>query len=97
MKEFTPDPKKVEDIINMPTPQDKRGLQCFLGMATSLANHIPNFSAHTCTMRHLIKKEIPFEWTKDHQQSFNKVKNLNSCSKRWSYWFRKQSINFHTV
>ena len=28
MKKFTPDPKKVEDIINMPTPQDKRGLQC---------------------------------------------------------------------
>jgi len=39
-----PDLAMVYDILNMPAPQDKEDLQRFLGMMTSLATFIPNFS-----------------------------------------------------
>lgn len=55
-----PDPKKIEDITNRSTPADKQDLQRFIGMATFLSNHIPNFSTHTAILRDLLKAEVPF-------------------------------------
>lgn len=71
-----PDPDKVQDIINMQTPQNKDELQRFLGMLTFLSNHLPNISHHTATLRDLIKTGTPFEWSEDHQETFTKLKQL---------------------
>ena len=60
-----PDPKKVEDIAKMPTPQDKQELQKFIGMATFLACHLPNFSEKSATLRDLLKKDISFKLQKN--------------------------------
>ena len=56
-----PDSMMVEDISNMPTPEDKPDLQRFLGMATFLSDRVPRFSHNTATQRDLLKAEIPFE------------------------------------
>jgi hypothetical protein len=68
------DPTKVEDISNMPIPQDKQDLQRFLGMATYLSSHIPNFSAQTAILRDLMKDDVPFEWSEDHSKSYADIK-----------------------
>ncbi len=39
-----PDPTKIQAITEMPPPNEKNALQCFLGMANYLGKFIPNFS-----------------------------------------------------
>ena len=75
-----PDPEKVKDVIEMPTPQNKSELQTFLGMITFLSNHLPNASAKTAILRDLIKDNVPYEWSEDHEQAFNVVKRLVSTN-----------------
>ena len=81
-----PDPAKVEDITNVPTPRDKQELQKFIGMAIFLSNHVANFSARTATLRDLLKKEVPFIWEADHQQAYQKVKNLIAAQTKLQYY-----------
>ena len=80
-----PDPEKISDINNMPTPQNKAELQKFLGMLTFLSNHLPNVSNKTAILRDLIKDDVPYEWSEDHQDCFVKVKQLvaNSIGLRY--------------
>ena len=78
-----PDPAKVHDIQNMPVPQDKEDLERFLGM-TYLATFIPNFSEESQPLRDLLKKNVPFEMSKDHLHCSQKLKiaiSAKSCVK----------------
>jgi transposase InsO family protein len=81
-----PDPEKVEDILRMPTPQDKLDLQRFLGLATFLSDHLPNLSAHAAILRDLVRPETPYEWSEDHQQAFKDLKQLISTKIGLQYY-----------
>lgn len=41
-KGISPDPSRIDDIHQMPTPQDKEDLQRFLGAMNFLSPYIPN-------------------------------------------------------
>ena len=69
-----PDPKKVEDVRHMPTPQDKDDLQRMLGLFTYLAPYIPNYADRSSILRDLLKKNVPFLWQEDHQHAFDELK-----------------------
>jgi transposase InsO family protein len=69
-----PDPRKIEDINAMPTPQGKDDLQRFLGMVTYLAAYVPNFSDKAKPLRDLLKKDVPFVWHEDHEHTYNDLK-----------------------
>ena len=75
-----PDPKKIEDIIQMPVPQDKHDLQRFLGMVNFIAPHLPNLSQLTAPLRDLLKKTNIWQWDADHQSIFEKTKQLVSTN-----------------
>lgn len=57
----TPDPAKVEAIINMPIPKSKTDLQRFMGMVTYLGIFIPNLSQITSPLRDMLKKNVIFD------------------------------------
>ena len=79
-----PDPKKVEDVHQMPTPQDKDDLQRCLGLFTYMASYIPNYAERASTLRDLLKKDVPFLWQDDHQHAFDELKRSidpESCLK----------------
>ncbi|XP_038046793.1 uncharacterized protein K02A2.6-like [Patiria miniata] len=69
-----PDPGRVEDIHNLPTPQDKEDLQKFLGLITYVSAYIPNLADKAAILRDLLKKNIPFVWQEDHQAAFEALK-----------------------
>ena len=75
-----PDPKKIEDIIQMPVPPDKHALQRFLGMVNFIAPHLPNLSQLTAPLRDLLKKTNIWQWDADHQSIFEKTKQLVSTN-----------------
>ena len=87
-----PDPKKVDDVVQMPVPNNKQDLQRFLGMATYLAGHVPNFSSHTKTLRDLMKEDTPFIWSGDQQHCFDDIKTRIASSIGLQYYDAKLDV-----
>jgi hypothetical protein len=72
-----PDPKKVKDLQAMQSPTSKK-LQEFLGLIQYLSPFMDNLSERAAPLRDLLKKDVPFEWDRDHQHQYDKIKTLIS-------------------
>ena len=83
---ISPDPKKVEAIKNAKPPTTTSGVRSFLGMATYCAKFIPNFSDTSEPLQELTKKGAKFQWSEQHEQSFNKIKELLASAKVMGYF-----------
>ena len=59
-----PDPEKIKGIVEMPKPEDKKGIERLLGTINFLASYIPNMSEITAPIRNLLRKEIAYTWNK---------------------------------
>ena len=81
-----PDPKKVSDIHNMPTPTCKRELQEFLGLIQYLSAFIQNLSEKAAPLRELLKTDIRFLWESDHQHCYDELKKLVSADATLQYY-----------
>jgi len=73
-KGLRPDPKKCQEIRNLPSPTDVKSLQQFLGMIQYLAPFIPKLSDKTYVLRDLVKKESDFCWMANHEAVFEALK-----------------------
>jgi hypothetical protein len=67
---------KVEAITNFPPPQNKKGIQRFLGMAGYYRKYCENFSSVVSPMTDLLKKNVHFKWDDKCQEAFEKVKGM---------------------
>lgn len=67
-------PDKVQAIIDMPRPQNVEQLGRFLGMITYYSKFLPDFSTLTFPLRQLLEKNKKFNWTKQCEESFKKLK-----------------------
>lgn len=85
-KGISPDPGKVEDIQEMPAPQNKDELRRFLGMLTYLSQFIPHFSDRCTVLRDLLKQDTPWFWDKEHQQAFEFIKGTISDKSTLQYF-----------
>jgi len=70
------DQDKVVDLLNMPAPKDKKGIQRLLGSLNFFARYIPNMSTITHPLRELLGKNVPFHWTKTHDQALEEIKKI---------------------
>ena len=52
-----PNPDKIRAIEGMETPEDKKELHTFLGMATYMSSFMPKLADHTAPLRDLLKKK----------------------------------------
>ena len=76
-KGVTPDPEKVERIMNWVTPDNPKALGSFLSTANYLRCFVRNFSALTACLhklRNLRAKEFKEAWNKKHELAFQMVK-----------------------
>lgn len=72
----SPDKSKIEAITKMPSPQNVKELQRFLGMINYLGQYIPNLAEETSILRDLLKKQNLWCWTQNHEDQFNKLKSI---------------------
>ncbi|XP_061194972.1 uncharacterized protein LOC133203143 [Saccostrea echinata] len=73
------DLQKLKAIHEMPTPEDKAGVQRLLGMTNFVQRFAPQLSEITSTLRDLLRAETHFLWDPDtHGQAFDKVKDTLS-------------------
>uniref|UniRef100_A0A8C9SGK0 Gypsy retrotransposon integrase-like protein 1 n=1 Tax=Scleropages formosus TaxID=113540 RepID=A0A8C9SGK0_SCLFO len=89
---ISPDPDKVKDIKNMPSPQDKEDLQRFLGLLTYMGSFIPNLSQKSASLRELLKSETPYDWSEDHQQAYDMLKDAISEHSSMAYFDTTTSV-----
>ena len=73
--DMTPDPRKVEAIINYHArPSDKQGLLRLLGMMKYLAQYMPNESNITAQLRTLLKQDVEWSWQTEYDVAMQLVR-----------------------
>lgn len=70
------DKERVEAIVEMQTPKNKTELERFLGMVNYVSRFIPNMSSITAPLRELLKKEREWQWNREQETAFDKLKNI---------------------
>lgn len=65
-------------IKNFPTPQNKKNVRQLLGKINFYLKYIPQASIQLEPLHNLLRKNVKFEWTKECEDSFKKIKNYLS-------------------
>ena len=68
------DPRKIEAIWNWEVPKNVTEVRSFLGMTDYYRRFVEGFSKIAGPMTKLLRKNIPFKWTEEAQQSFYELK-----------------------
>ena len=67
---------KVEAISKFPPPTTKKQVMSYLGMVGFYRKFCPNLSTIAAPLTNLLQKKVKFNWTKDCQEAFEKLKGL---------------------
>ena len=79
------DPSKTEVIAKWPTPQNKKDVQWFLGLANYYRRFIRNFATIAKPLQRLTEKNAPFSWTISCQKAFDELRTCLVSSPVLSY------------
>ena len=72
-----PDRRKIDAIMRMPAPTDRKGVQRLIGFATYLSRFCPRFSDVMTPIRELLNKQNEFVWRPEtHGVAFEKLKDI---------------------
>ena len=76
----SPDPLKTEKVASWPIPKSAQEVQQFLGLAGYYRRFIKHFAAIARPLHRLTEKNHKFSWTKECQESFEKLRCLLTTS-----------------
>ena len=71
---MSPDPQKIQSVLQWPTPPDATAVRQFLGFASYYRRYIHHFADIAAPLNALTQKGVPFIWTKDCTEAFNTLK-----------------------
>ena len=86
------DPSAVEAILNMPPPTSRHELQSFLGYLSYVRRHVPDLSRFTPVLSALLKKNVNFAWTSDHEKAFQQCKKLAGNMATLAHFDEKKEV-----
>ncbi len=73
-KELKMDPSKIEAIDKLLPPKCMKDVQIFLGVTGIYRSNIPDYAKIAKPLYDLLKKDVKFEWTLEHQEAFELLK-----------------------
>ena len=71
-----PDEKKFAAIRQFPTPTCIKDVRALFGLANQLGSFIPDLAHMTSAIRPLLKKGTSWNWLPEHQNAFEKIKEI---------------------
>lgn len=71
---ITIDPERISDILALPLPVHKKGLQSSIGRINFVRRFIPNIVDLLSPLTHMLRKNVPFSWIEDGKISFELIK-----------------------
>ena len=83
---ITPDPERVEALLELSRPNNVRELRTVLGMFQYLAKIVYYMSSVMKPMTDLLKSDVIWSWDKVQQASFDKTKELLTTTPTLSYY-----------
>ena len=69
-----PNKEKVKAILDLKHPENQKQLKSFLGAIQYLTKFLPRLSEQTEKLRRLLKKDSVWNWGKEQDEDFNKIK-----------------------
>ena len=66
--------KKIVAIQDMPRPENKDQVRSFVGLVNYYGRFFPNLSTTLYPLNNLLKNDVRFDWSKQCEQAFNKIK-----------------------
>ena len=88
-----PPDSRVLAITEMPEPKTKKELQSFCGMISSMSGWFPNIIFSTDSLRLGCAHGVKFQWTKNMQDEFDKVKLIFTDQIRLSPYDPSRELN----
>lgn len=73
-----PDPDKINVVLKYPVPETPKQIKAFLGLIGHYRHFIPNFAVIAEPLNNLLRKDVPFNWDKEHTNAFEKLKKLRT-------------------
>ena len=80
-----PDSKKVIAVKQFPQPKCRKNVKQFLGLAGYYRRFVLGFASIAKPLNLLLKKNVPFIWTREAQISFDKLKDILSSEALLQY------------
>ncbi|GFR84453.1 Pol polyprotein [Elysia marginata] len=72
---ISPEPQKIQAIVNTKKPSSVSELRSFLGMTQFVSRYIESYSTITEPLRKLTRNSQKWQWGKDQNKAFNKLKD----------------------
>jgi hypothetical protein len=79
-EEIAVNPNKVQAVLDWKAPKNVKEIREFLGMAGYYRRFIEGFYKIARPMAKLLRKYVPFEWTKKCEQSVQELKKINNST-----------------
>lgn len=83
-------------IREFPTSKSKTNIRQFLGKVNFYHRYIPNYSQLLEPLHNTLRKDVPFSWTEECQQSFEKVKSYLISGPVLAVFDRNKVTNIYT-
>ncbi|CAB3987669.1 Transposon Tf2-9 poly, partial [Paramuricea clavata] len=77
---------KVEAVKNARRPETASEVRSFLGLVNFSARFIPDLATTSEPLRQLTRKGVVFQWTKVHENAFNKLKSQLTNAESLAYF-----------
>jgi len=69
-------PKIITAITEFPTPKNRRQVKSFCGILNFVRRFLPDFAMHCSPLFNLLKKNVPFIWSKQCNDAFEMLKKM---------------------
>ena len=83
---------KVEAVLKIPPPQNLTQQRLFLGIVNHYRKFIPLLADLSDPLNHLLKKDTPWEWSSECQESFTKLKEALTSTTALAHYDPTMSI-----
>ena len=91
-----PDDERVKAVKNLSAPKSKKDVQKIMGLFNYFRNFIPNLSEVSAPLRKLLKKDVEFSWSNQHEICFEKMKSLLCEAPVLANFDDSKEITIHT-